>query len=206
MQNLQSLLANADYISIHVPAIEATNHLINKDMLKAVKPGAVLLNFARGSIVDPQAVVDSLEANHLGQYVCDFPEPCLLSNEKVIAMPHIGASTIEAEENCAVMAADQLMDYLENGNIRNSVNFPAISMDRSNPADCRLTFVNHNVSGVLGDVLSVFNKHKVNVIDMVNKSRGQIAYNIIDLETPPSEEAIGEIKGIESVVSLRLLS
>ena len=206
MENLQSLLANADYVSVHVPAIEATNNLINADMLKSIRPGAVLLNSARSSIVDPQAVVDSLEANHLGWYVCDFPEPCLLSNEKVIAMPHIGASTIEAEENCAVMAADQLMDYLENGNIRNSVNFPAISMDGSSQEGCRLTFANHNVSGVLGDVLSVFNKHKVNVIDMVNKSKGSIAYNIIDLETLPSEEAIGEIKSIESVISLRSLS
>ena len=206
MENLQALLANADYISLHVPAIEATNGLINTEMLKSTRPGAVLLNFARGSIVDAQAVINSLEAGHLGQYVCDFPEHCLLGNDKVIAMPHIGASTAEAEENCAVMAANQLMDYLENGNILNSVNFPAISMERSDEVSCRLTFANHNVSGVLGDVLSVFNQHKVNVIDMVNKSKGQIAYNIIDLETPSSEEAIKEIENIDSVVSLRLLS
>ena len=206
MENLQSLLASADYISLHMPAIEATKNLINADMLKIVKPGTVLLNFARGSIVDAQAVVDSLNANHLGQYVCDFPEPCLSSNEKVIAMPHIGASTVEAEENCAVMAANQLMDYLENGNIRNSVNFPAIFMDRAVTDSCRLIFANHNIAGVLGDVLSVFNQHKMNVIDMVNKSREDIAYNIIDLEKVPSDKAIKEIKSIESVVSLRLLN
>ena len=206
MANLQALLANADYVSLHVPAIEATQHLINTETLKTAKSGLILLNFARGSIVDAQAVVDSLNAKQLGQYICDFPEPCLLSNEKVIAMPHIGASTIEAEENCAVMAADQLMDYLENGNICNSVNFPAISMDRAGEGSCRLTFTNHNVSGVLGDVLSVFNQHKVNVIDMVNKSKDHIAYTIIDLEQIPSDEAIEEIRSIESVVSLRLLN
>lgn len=206
MENLQALLAGSDYISLHIPAIAATQHLINADMLKAVRPGAVLLNFARSAIVDAQAVVDSLDAAHLGRYVCDFPEPCLLSHAKVMAMPHIGASTIEAEENCAVMAAKQLMDYLENGNIGHSVNFPTIFMDRAAAGSCRLTFANHNVAGVLGDVLSVFNQHKVNVIDMVNKSRDQIAYNIVDLERAPSAEAIAAIRNIESVVGLRLLN
>jgi D-3-phosphoglycerate dehydrogenase len=204
MENLQSLLAKADYISLHVPAIDATHHLINADMLKGVKRGAILLNFARETIVDPEAVVMSLQADQLGQYICDFPEPCLLGNDKVIAMPHIGASTEEAEENCAIMAADQLIDYLENGNIKNSVNFPAVSMARA--GDCRITFANHNVPGVLGNVLSVFTRHDVNVIDMVNKSRGDIAYNIIDVEGQPSAAVLAEINSLEHVVALRVLS
>lgn len=208
MENLQSLLAKADYVTLHVPAIEPTYHLINEEALKSVKSGAVLLNFARETIVDPEAVVASLNAassgeGGLGQYICDFPEPCLLGNDQVIAMPHIGASTTEAEDNCAIMAADQLMDYLENGNIKNSVNFPAVSMARA--GDCRVTFANHNVAGVLGDVLSVFTKHQVNVIDMVNKSRGDMAYNIIDVEGKLGDDVISEINALEHVIALRVL-
>jgi D-3-phosphoglycerate dehydrogenase len=203
MENLPSLLADADFITLHVPAIEPTFHLINQDALSGIKQGAVLLNFARETIVHPEAVVESLDAGHLGQYICDFPEPCLLGRSDVIAMPHIGASTAEAEENCAVMAADQLMDYLENGNIKHSVNFPLVSMERA--GTCRLTFANHNVAGVLGEVLSVFTNHQVNVVDMVNKSRGDVAYNIIDLEAMPSDEALSAIAALEHVIRLRLL-
>lgn len=203
MENLQALLAKADYTTLHVPAIEPTFHLINNEVLKSVKKDAVLLNFARETIVDPEAVVASLNADQLGQYICDFPEPCLLGNNKVIAMPHIGASTAEAEENCAIMAADQLMDYLENGNIKNAVNFPAVAMARA--GDHRITFANHNVAGVLGDVLSVFTRHQVNVIDMVNKSRADIAYNIIDVEGDLTEELIKEITSLEHVIALRVL-
>lgn len=203
MENLQALLSRADYISFHVPALDATKNLINADTIKSVKTGAVLLNFARESIVDPKAVVASLNQGQLGQYICDFPEPCLLGNDKVIAMPHIGASTQEAEDNCAVMAAHQLIDYLENGNIKNSVNFPTVSMDRA--GDCRITFTNSNVAGVLGDVLSVFTRHQVNVIDMVNKSRGDLAYNIIDVEGVLSKQVLTEIQGLEHVICLRLI-
>ncbi|MFT6389339.1 MAG: D-3-phosphoglycerate dehydrogenase [Cellvibrionaceae bacterium] len=203
MENLQALLARADYVTLHVPAIKPTYHLINNDALKSVKKGAVLLNFARETIVDPEAIVASLDAEQLGQYICDFPEPCLLGNNKVIAMPHIGASTAEAEENCAIMAADQLMDYLENGNIKNSVNFPAVAMERA--GDCRITFANHNVAGVLGEVLSVFTRHQINVIDMVNKSRADIAYNIIDVEGDVTESVISDIQALEHVAALRVL-
>jgi len=203
MENLQALLSKADYITLHVPAIEPTFQLINGDALKSVKQGAVLLNFARETIVDPEAIVVSLQADELGQYICDFPEPCLLGNDKVIAMPHIGASTAEAEENCAIMAADQLMDYLESGNIKNSVNFPAVAMARA--GDCRITFANHNVAGVLGDVLSVFTRHQVNVIDMVNKSRADIAYNIIDVEGDVTKAVVSEIQSLEHVTALRVI-
>lgn len=205
MENLQSLLARSDYITLHVPAIPATKNLINADTLKITKKGATLLNFAREAIVDAHAVVDSLNAGHLGKYICDFPEPILLNRKDVYAMPHIGASTEEAEENCAIMAADQLVDYLENGNIKNSVNFPAVSMDRSPAIGSRITFSNENVSGVLGHVLSVLADYKVNVVDMVNKSRGDVAYNIIDVEEAPSVAVIDALTKVEHVIAVRVI-
>jgi D-3-phosphoglycerate dehydrogenase len=204
MENLQALLARSDYISLHVPAMDATKHLINDAALALAKPGAVLLNFARETIVDSAAVKRSLDAGKLGKYVCDFPEPALLNHPQVIAMPHIGASTEESEENCAVMAANQLMDYLENGNIVNSVNFPAVSMARV-AGTSRITFSNDNVSGVLGHVLSVLADKKVNVIDMMNKSRGELAFNIIDVETPPTAEVIAAIAAVEHVIRVRAI-
>jgi len=205
MENLQSLLARADYITLHVPAIDATKHMINAETLKIVKKGAVLLNFAREAIVDAHAVVASLDAGHLGKYICDFPEPILLNRADVYAMPHIGASTEEAEENCAIMAADQLMDYLENGNIKNSVNFPAVAMDRNPGTGARITFSNQNVSGVLGHVLSVLADNKVNVVDMVNKSRGEVAYNIIDVQQAPSADVVAAIAKVEHVIAVRVI-
>ncbi len=205
MENLQSLLGKSDYISLHVPAIPATKHLINADTLQYVKDGAVLLNFARDAIVDAEAVIASLNGNgKLGQYICDFPEPCLLGRDDVLAMPHIGASTKEAEDNCAVMAANQLKDYLHDGNIKNSVNFPAIAMDRD-PGTYRITFANSNVSGVLGHVLGVLADLEFNVADMVNKSRGDLAYNIIDIEQAPTDGLIAAIEAVEHVVSVRVL-
>jgi D-3-phosphoglycerate dehydrogenase / 2-oxoglutarate reductase len=205
MENLQSLLSSSDYITLHVPAIDATKHMINADTLKIIRKGAVLLNFAREAIVDAHAVVDSLNAGHLNKYICDFPEPILLNRKDVYAMPHIGASTEEAEENCAIMAADQLMDYLENGNIKNSVNFPAVHMGRNPGTGARITFSNDNVSGVLGNVLSVLADNKVNVVDMVNKSRGEVAYNIIDVEHAPSAAVIAALTKIERVIAVRVI-
>jgi D-3-phosphoglycerate dehydrogenase len=210
-ENLQSLLARADYVSLHVPAMDATRHMINAAALAALRPGAVLLNFARESIVDSDAVrhvLNRTQGGKLGKYVCDFPEPALLGNPDVIAMPHIGASTEESEENCAVMAADQLMDYLENGNIANSVNFPAISMGRAtlgSSGSTRITFSNDNVAGVLGHVLSVLADKEVNVIDMINKSRGELAFNIIDVESRPSAEIVAAIEAVQHVIRVRVI-
>lgn len=205
MENLQALLAKSDYISLHVPAMDATKHLINDDALALMKPGAVLLNFARETIVDSSAIERSLNKGKLGRYVCDFPEPLLLMHANVIAMPHIGASTEESEENCAVMAANQLMDYLESGNITNSVNFPAVNMTRT-PGTSRITFSNHNTSGVLGQVLSVLADKKVNVIDMMNKSRGELAFNIIDVENSPDAGAVTAIETVKNVIRVRVLA
>ncbi len=204
MENLAMLLSRSDYVSLHVPAMDATRHLINADALASARPGTVLLNFARESIVDSAAVLASLNAGKLGRYVCDFPEPALLGHGKVIAMPHIGASTEESEENCAVMAANQLMDYLENGNITNSVNFPAVSMGRM-PGTSRITFSNDNVAGVLGHVLSVLADKQVNVIDMMNKSRGELAFNIIDVEARPDEAVVAAIAAVQHVIRVRVI-
>ena len=204
MENLPSLLARSDYISLHLPAMDATRHLINAEALAGLKPGAVLLNFARETIVDSAAVLRSLEGGRLGRYVCDFPEPALLGHARVIALPHIGASTEESEENCAVMAANQLIDYLENGNITNSVNFPGVSMGRT-PGTARITLSNNNVAGVLGDVLSVLADHKVNVIDMINKSRSELAFNIIDVQARPAQALITAIQAIGHVIKVRVI-
>ncbi len=204
MENLQSLLARCDYISLHVPAMDATRHMINDDALASVKKGAVLLNFARETIVDPDAVLRHLDQGKLSRYVCDFPEPAMLGRSDVIAMPHIGASTEESEENCAVMAANQLMEYLESGNIVNSVNFPAVSMPRT-PGTSRITFSNDNVPGVLGHVLSVLAEHKVNVIDMMNKSRAELAFNIVDVEDQPSAAVVAAIEATAHVIRVRVI-
>ena len=204
MENLASLLARSDYVSLHVPALDATRHMISADALAGIKPGAVLLNFARESIVDPAAVVDALHSGKLGRYVCDFPEPGFAEEPKIIALPHIGASTEESEENCAVMGADQLIDFLENGHISNSVNYPAIRMDRT-PGATRITIANDNVAGVLGHVLSVLADANVNVLDMSNRSRDALAYNIIDVETAPAEGVIEAIRGVGHVIRVRVV-
>lgn len=204
MENLHALLARADYITLHVPAIEPTKHMINAEALKATKAGAVLLNFARDSIVDANAVLEALDSGKLNRYVSDFPVPNLVTHERVIPMPHIGASTAEAEENCAVMAANQLMDYLQNGNIVNSVNYPATSLARAKGMP-RITFTNHNVSGVLGNVLSILAEAKVNVVDMVNRSRDELAYNILDLENQPDDDVIEKIAQVDNVIRVRRL-
>tara|TARA_R110001592_G_scaffold356278_1_gene657861 strand:- start:115539 stop:116708 length:1170 start_codon:yes stop_codon:yes gene_type:complete len=201
MDNLQSLLARADFITVHVPALDVTHHLINAEALKCMKSSAILLNFAREEVVDAVAVREALDQGGLGKYVTDFPTPELLGRNDVLLMPHIGASTEEAEENCAIMAADQLIDYLENGNIRNSVNFPATQMPRN--GGYRITFCNENVPKVLGHVLSLLADRSLNVIDMVNKSRDDIAYNIIDVESEPTEELLEEIRHVDGIIVVR---
>jgi D-3-phosphoglycerate dehydrogenase len=203
VDSLDALLKMSDFVSLHVPAIKQTHHLINADTLKKFKPGAGLLNFAREEIVDAGAVADALENGSLGTYITDFPVPSLLGLKNALLLPHIGASTGEAEDNCSVMAADQLMDFLENGNIINSVNYPQTRMIRN--GGFRITFVNDNVPRVLGHVLSVLADHDVNVIDMVNKSRNDMAYNIIDVESEPTDEIIAAIAAAEGVQHVRVV-
>ena len=188
VDSIEALLKVSDFVSLHVPAIEQTRQLINAATLRRFKPGAKLLNFAREEVVDAKAVISALDEGPLAAYITDFPVPALLGRKDVLLFPHIGASTVEAEENCSVMAAEQLIDFLENGNIVNSVNYPQTRMARD--GGYRITFSNENVPRVLGTVLSVFADHDINVIDMVNKSVGDMAYNIIDIETEPTTEII----------------
>ncbi len=206
MESLNELLTRVDYLTLHVPAIAATQDLINEENLKLMKSTACLLNFARASIVDSKAVVKALDAGALGQYICDFPEPWLVNHKKVIAVPHIGASTTEAEENCAIMAVAQLRDFFEHGNITNSVNFPTTELARGHAdTHARLTFTNRNEPGVLGEVLSIFAANNVNIVDMVNKSRDDIAYNILDISEQPNQDMLTAMKAISSVLNVRLL-
>lgn len=201
--SVEALLKQADFVSLHVPAIEQTRHLINSETLRRFKPGAKLLNFAREEVVDVAAVVSALDEGNLAAYITDFPVPVLLGRKDTLLFPHIGASTAEAEENCSVMAAEQLMDFLENGNIVNSVNYPQTRMARN--GGYRITFANENVPRVLGTVLSVLADHDINVIDMVNKSHGDMAYNIIDIETEPTAEIINAIAAAEGVMHVRIV-
>ena len=207
ISNLSTLMAKSDFVTLHLPVLDSTRGLINDDMFEAMKPGACLLNFARDEIVDKDALVKALEADLIGKYISDFPRPELMANKKVIMLPHLGASTREAEENCAVMAADQLMDFLENGNIKNSVNFPNLSLDRAMNAEphTRLAISNKNVPKMLGQILSVLADQNINVLDMMNKSLDEVAYNLIDLESAPSEKAIAAIDAIADVIQVTLL-
>ena len=203
MESIEALLGRADFITLHVPAIAATKHLINKDSLALMKPTAKILNFAREEIVSTEDMVAALDAGTIAGYISDFPAPALLSRKDVLLMPHIGASTEEAEENCAIMAADQLMDFVENGNILNSVNFPKIKMARNGGS--RITFINSNVPKVLGSVLSILADAELNVIDMVNKSRNEVAYNIIDVEGELAANIASMIAAVDGVVRVRVL-
>jgi D-3-phosphoglycerate dehydrogenase len=203
MESIGALCGEVDFLSLHVPANEHTHHLINDDVLAKIKPGARLLNFAREQVVDTVAVLRALEQGLLSKFITDFPRPELFGRKDVILMPHIGASTAEAEENCAMMAADQLKDFLVNGNVYNSVNFPVTRMARN--GGHRITFCNDNVPAILSSVLNVFSSRKINVIDLVNKSRGEMAYNIVDLETEPGPNALNEVRAIRGVIHLRKL-
>lgn len=203
MESLEALLKVSDFVTLHVPAVEATHHLIDATALTRFKPGAKLLNFARASVVDADAVVKALDEGRLGGHITDFPIPDMLGRDDCLLLPHLGASTAEAEENCAMMAADQLMDFLENGNIVNSVNYPQTRMARD--GGFRITFANDNTPGVLGAVLSVLAEQKVNVIDMVNKSRNEMAYNIIDVASEPTPVIVEAIAAVKGVKQLRVL-
>ncbi|MCH7741098.1 MAG: phosphoglycerate dehydrogenase [Proteobacteria bacterium] len=203
MDDVQALFSRSDIISLHVPALDSTRGMINEETLGYFKDGAVLLNFARGELVDTDAIADALDSGKLSQYISDFPVPGLIGKPGVVSTPHLGASTAEAEENCAMMVADQIIDFLENGNIRNSVNFPSLEMDR-NGSGFRLALANKNVPRILGSVLSILADRNINVIDMLNKSRDDIAYNIIDIETRPTGDLVQDILDIEGVINVRV--
>ena len=201
--NLGALFSKCDYVSLHLPVLDSTRGLVNAELLKTMQGGACLLNFARQEIVDESAIIDALDSGLLRKYIADFPSPALIGRKDVVLMPHIGASTEEAEDNCAIMAADQLVDFLENGNIRNSVNFPTLQLDRV--SGCRLSLTNENVPKILGSVLSILADENINVIDMLNKSRGEVAYNLIDIGNQPSKAVLNKMHELEGVINVRLI-
>ena len=203
MENVPSLFGRSDYVSLHLPVLDSTRELINAEMLTHFRPGSCLLNFAREEIVSTEAIVAALDAGQLRRYVADFPNPLLLGRSDTLLMPHIGASTAEAEENCAMMAANQLKAFLDHGNIRNSVNFPAIELERT--TEYRITIANRNEPGMLSHILALIGEDGLNVADLLNKSVGDIAYNIIDLDEVPQPALLEKISGLDGVINLRLI-
>ncbi len=203
--SVDELLNNSDFITFHVPLIEATKNLINADRLKNMKDNVVVLNFARSGIVDDEAMVAALDSGKAYAYVCDFPTNLLKKHPRVITLPHLGASTREAEENCAIMVADQVRDYLENGNIINSVNFPEVVMPRAEGTH-RITIANSNVPNMLGQISTDLAKAGLNIVDMLNKSRGEIAYTVVDVDQAVPQNIIDEIAAIDGVLNVRAIS
>ena len=197
------LVARADFITLHVPLVEATRNQISAERIQMMKRGAVILNFARNGLVDDEAVVKALDEGQLYAYVCDFPSNLLKNHPRVVTLPHLGASTIEAEENCAIMVADEVREWLENGNITNSVNFPEINLPRN--GGYRLAVVNSNVPNMVGQISSDLGKSGLNIVDMLNRSRGNIAVTLLDVDKEPSQGQQDELRKIEGVLSVRCL-
>ena len=202
-RSVEELLKNVDFITFHVPLTDKTRHMINTERLKLMKDGAVILNFAREGIVDDQAVSDAIKAKKVYAYICDFPSNLLKNHPHVIALPHLGASTQEAEENCAIMVAEQVREFLENGNVRNSVNFPEVVVPRG--ADHRIVVVNANVPNMLGQISEAFGEAGVNIHDMVNMSRGDLAYTVVDLDSPVPESVVTRLRAIQGVLMARVV-
>ncbi|NCN05351.1 MAG: phosphoglycerate dehydrogenase [Spirochaetales bacterium] len=201
--SLEGCIGEADFITLHVPLIPVTTGLINAKTLKKIKTGARLLNFARGELVEEAPVIDALKKGVLTAYVTDFPTDVLLGVEGVIPIPHLGASTPEAEENCAIMAANQLREYLRTGNIKNAVNFPNCEMDFANPV--RLIIANRNIPNMVGQISTILAEEKINIAEMLNKHRGDIAYNIIDLDGDIQDGAVDRIAAVEGVIMTRVI-
>lgn len=201
--SFEELLSEADYITFHVPLIDATRNMLNAESIKHMKKNAIVLNFARGGIVDDAAIIKALDEENLYAYINDFPTNENKNHPRVVSLPHLGASTLEAEDNCAVMVADQVRDYLENGNITNSVNFPEMRMPRAGAS--RIAISNSNVPKMVGQITSVLADSGINIVDMLNKSRGDIAYNLLDLGTEVGKDIADKIKKIEGVLAVRIM-
>jgi D-3-phosphoglycerate dehydrogenase len=202
-ENVEDVLRMADFVTLHVPLLDATRNLINAQRIGVMRPGAVLLNFAREGVVDNAAVVEALDANKLHAYICDFPANALKGHARVVALPHLGASTEEAEENCAVMVAEQLADYLENGNILNSVNFPNVSMARESAY--RVAIANANVPNMVGQISAVLAAAGLNIHNMVNKSKGDMAYTLVDVDSAVTAAVMQQLSAIAGVLAVRYL-
>ena len=201
--SIEELLKQADFVTLHLPLLPATRNLIDESRLAQMRAGAVLLNFARDALVDDAAVVAALRSRRLRYYLCDFPAPALLHEPGVVALPHLGASTEEAEANCAVMVVDQVREYLENGGIANAVNFPNVDMARESPY--RMAIANANVPNMLGQISTAMAHAGLNIHNMVNKSRGEMAYTLVDVDSPIQPAAIAAIQAIDGVLSVRAI-
>jgi D-3-phosphoglycerate dehydrogenase len=201
--SIGELLKASHFVTLHVPLADKTRYLVNAKNIELLRAGAILLNFSRDGVVEEAAVLGSLRARRLRGYVTDFPSAALLGQPGVVALPHLGASTREAEENSAVMAADQLCDYLEHGNIRNAVNFPEAVMARESPY--RLAIANANVPNMLARISHAMGGRRINIHNMLNKSRGEMAYTLVDVDSPVPAEALAELRGIDGVLAVRYL-
>lgn len=201
--SVDDLVKRADFVSLHVPLLPSTKDLINAERIKLMKKGVILLNFSREGIVNESATLDALNEGRVHAYVCDFPSNLLRSHARFVALPHLGASTEEAEENCAMMVAEQVADYLENGNITNSVNFPNISMPRE--SGYRLAIANANVPNMLGQISTALASAGLNIQNMVNKSRGDFAFTLVDVESAVSQAVIDQLTAINGVLRVRYL-
>lgn len=202
--SLDDLFSRSDMVTVHVPLVEGTRNLVNAARLKLLRKGGSILNFSRAGIVDDAAVIEALDGGRLASYICDFPTNANKSHPKIVALPHLGASTDEAEENCAVMVADTLRDFLENGNIKNSVNFPEAVMPRT-PGAARLVIANENVPNMVGQISAALAEAKLNIADLLNKSRGDLAYTLIDVDGQIPESVSTKIRAIAGVLSVRVV-
>ena len=201
--SVAEVLRNADFVTLHVPLIDATRDLVGADNLGLMRAGAVLLNFSREGVANEAAVLAALDAKKLGWYACDFPSPAANAHQRVLALPHLGASTAEAEENCAIMVVEQLRDYLEHGNVVNAVNFPAVSMARESAH--RVAIANANVPNMLGQISTAMAAAGLNIHNMVNKSRGDMAYTLVDVDSPVAARVLDSLRAIDGVLSVRHL-
>ncbi len=204
ISNLEDIYRECDYITVHVPLLDDTKKMLNKDAFAMMKEGVVILNFARDLLVDEEAILDAIKAGKVKKYVSDFPNSTTAGKEGCIVIPHLGASTEESEDNCAVMAVQELMDYLEQGNIRNSVNFPNCDMGVCAAAG-RVAILHKNVKGLIGKYTAVMGNNNINISDMTNKSRGDYAYSLLDIDSSVTEAAVEQLKGIEGVLKVRVI-
>lgn len=202
-ENVEDVLRVADFVSLHVPLLEDTRNLINAQRIGMMRTGSVLLNFAREGVVDNAAVIEALNAKKLCAYICDFPANALKGHPQVVALPHLGASTEEAEENCAVMVAEQLTDYLEHGNVLNSVNFPNVSLARE--SEFRIAIANANVPNMVGQISSLLAAAGLNIHNMLNKSKGDVAYTLVDVDSGVNEAVLAQLAAIQGVLSVGYL-
>ncbi len=202
-QSVEELVKQADFVTLHVPLVAATRDLIDAKRIAAMKTGAVLLNFARDGLVDAEALVTALRSHKLKAYITDFPGAALLAEPGVVSLPHLGASTEEAEENCAVMVVDQLREFLEQGTIQNAVNFPNVDMSRESPH--RVAIANANVPNMLGQISTTMARAGLNIHNMVNKSRGETAYTLVDVDSPVEDAVIAALSAIEGVLAVRAI-